>query len=103
MEPPQYPAGPFVPEVGHDARRGDQFVAEIEAAPGLLRDAISGLSDGQLDTKYRNWTVRQIVHHLADSHVNSYVRFKWALTEETPTIKPYHEGLWAGLEDSRTG
>jgi uncharacterized damage-inducible protein DinB len=68
-----------------------------------LATAVAGLSDGQLDTLYRNWTVRQIVHHLADSHVNSYVRFKWALTEDLPTIKAYDEGRWAGLDDSRSG
>jgi hypothetical protein len=103
MEPPQYPAGPFTPEVGCDSRRLDQLIAQIDAAPGLLRESTVGLSDAQLDTKYKNWTIRQIVHHVADSHVNSYVRFKWALTEETPTIKAYDEGLWAALEDSRLG
>jgi uncharacterized damage-inducible protein DinB len=61
------------------------------------------LSDERLDTKYRNWTIRQIVHHIADSHVNSYIRFKWTLTEDTPTIKPYDEGRWALLADARTG
>ena len=78
-------------------------MAVIEACPGALRRAVAGLSDAQLDTRYRNWTIRQIVHHLADSHVNSYIRFKWALTEDLPTIKAYDEGRWAALEDSRTG
>jgi uncharacterized damage-inducible protein DinB len=101
MEAPQNPAGAFVPEENYGAQRRDEFIAMIEAAPAALRKAVAGLSEEQLDTKYRNWTVRQIVHHIADSHVNSYVRFKWALTEELPTIKAYNEGRWAALEDSR--
>ena len=103
MEAPQYPAGPFTSEEACDARRRDQLIADIEAAPRLLRESITGLSAPQLETKYRNWTIRQIVHHIADSHVNSYVRFKWTLTEETPTIKAYDEGRWAALDDSRGG
>ena len=99
MEAPQYPAGPFTSEEACDARRRDQLIADIEAAPRLLRESITGLSAPQLETKYRNWTIRQIVHHIADSHVNSYVRFKWTLTEETPTIKAYDEGRWAALDD----
>jgi uncharacterized damage-inducible protein DinB len=101
--PPQFPAGPFEPEnqYGEDRRR--ELIEVIERAPAVLRRAVSGLSDAQLDTLYKAWTIRQIVHHVADSHLNSYVRFKWALTEERPTIKAYHEGLWASLADSRTG
>src|SRR5204862_5683097 len=83
-------------------RRGE-LITVLEAAPAALRGAVAGLSEGQLDTRYRNWTIRQIVHHLAASHVNSYVRFKWALTEERPTIKAYDEGSWAALTDSRSG
>jgi hypothetical protein len=103
MESPQNPAGSFAPEESYGPERRDEFIAVIEAAPIALCNAVTGLSDGQLDTRYRNWTVRQIVHHLADSHVNSYIRFKWALTEELPTIKAYDEGRWAALADSRTG
>jgi hypothetical protein len=103
MEPPQYPAGPFTPEVGLDKGRRDQLIAQIENSPRLVRESVAGLSEGQLDTKYKNWTIRQIVRHLADSHVNSYIRFKLALTEETPTIKPYDEGLWSALPDARLG
>lgn len=62
-----------------------------------------GLSDAQLDTKYRNWTIRQITHHVADSHLNSLVRFKWALTEEQPRIKAYEEGDWVNLLDAQAG
>ena len=103
MTPPQYPAGPFVPEPILSTTQRAALVAQIEAAPAALRRAITGLSDEQLDTRYRNWTIRQIVHHLADSHVHSYIRFKWTLTEERPTIKAYDEGRWAALEDSRRG
>ena len=72
--------------------------------PAALRAAVGGLSDAQLDTPYRpgGWTVRQLVHHVADSHMNAYTRFKLALTEENPTIKPYDEQSWAELVDSRT-
>src|SRR5262249_59903673 len=103
MEAPQNPAGAFAPEGDYGPQRRDELIAVIEAAPTALRRAVAGLSDGQLDTRYRNWTVRQIVHHLADSHVHSYVRFRWALTEERPTIKPYNEGHWVALEDARAG
>src|SRR5881394_3397863 len=103
MESPQYPAGAYTPEDDYPAQRRDELIAVIEAAPAALRQAVAGLSEAQLDTRYRNWTIRQIVHHLADSHVNSYIRFKWTLTEDHPTIKAYDEGRWAALEDSRTG
>jgi uncharacterized damage-inducible protein DinB len=103
METPQNPAGPFAPEDNYGPARRDQFIEVIAHAPAALRKAVAGLSEAQLDTRYRNWTIRQIVNHLADSHVNSYVRFKWALTEEQPTIKAYDETRWADLKDSRTG
>lgn len=76
----------------------------IAAAPAALRHAVSGLSDAQLDTPYRpeGWTVRQLVHHVADSHLHAYTRFRFALTEDNPTIKPYEEAHWAELEDART-
>jgi hypothetical protein len=103
MEPPQNPAGAFVPEDGYDDRRRAEFIAVLAEAPAALRELVEGLREEQLDVLYRNWTIRQIVHHLADSHVNSYIRFKWALTEDRPTIKAYDEGSWAALADSRTG
>src|SRR5439155_2553978 len=103
METPQYPAGPFVADEGYGPPRREQLIAELANAPAVLRQAVAGLSAPQLDTRYRNWTARQIVHHLADSHVNSYIRFKWTLTEERPTIKAYDEGRWAALEDSCRG
>jgi hypothetical protein len=103
MEAPQNPAGELVSEDNYSPERRQEFIGLIAAAPAALRSAVTGLSEGQLATRYRNWTIRQIVQHLADSHVNSYVRFKLALTEERPTIKPYDEGRWAALEDSRLG
>src|SRR5438309_10227430 len=102
-DPPQFPAGPFNAGESPDTRRREAWIDEIQRAPARLREAVSGLTDEQLDTKYRNWTIRQIVHHVADSHLNSYIRFKLALTEERPTIKPYDEGRWAALPDARAG
>ena len=84
-----------------DAMRA-QWIQEIAEAPAKLRAAVGGLSDAQLDTAYRldGWTVRQVVHHVFDSHVNSYVRFKWALTEAEPAIKVYDQDTWAGATRS---
>ena len=84
-----------------DARRAD-CVARIAAAPARLRAAVAGLDDAQLDTPYRpgGWTIRQVVHHVPDSHLNAYTRFRLALTEDTPTIKPYEEARWAELPDA---
>ena len=81
-----------------------QWIDEIEEAPALLRAAVAGLSDEQLDTPYRpdGWTVRQVIHHVPDSHLNAYVRFRWALTEDDPPIKAYDEKAWAELPDART-
>jgi uncharacterized damage-inducible protein DinB len=75
----------------------------LRQLPSRLRDAVKDLDDSQLDAPYREggWTVRQLVHHIADSHMNSYVRFKLALTEDCPTIKPYDEAAWAELADSK--
>ncbi len=100
----RYPIGKFnyEGELTQDARR--RAMDDIEAAPARLRAAAEGLSPEQLDTPYRpgGWTVRQVVHHLADSHLNAYTRFKLALTEEEPTVKPYDETRWAELSDART-
>jgi uncharacterized damage-inducible protein DinB len=84
-----------------DERRA--AIDAIAATPARLRTAVRGLTDSQLDTPYRpgGWTVRQLVHHVADSHMNAYVRFRLALTEDNPTIKPYDEALWAELPDMR--
>ncbi len=79
-----------------------EWISEIEAFPSLISKEVDGLSPTALDWKYRpdGWTIRQVIHHCADSHFNSFVRFKLALTEDNPTIKPYEEALWAGLPDS---
>jgi hypothetical protein len=100
----QYPIGKF--QWGGaitDAQR-EQLIAQIEQAPAHLRQAVAGLTEKQLDTPYRpeGWTVRQVVHHLSDAHMNAYVRFRLALTEDEPTIKPYAQERWASLEDART-
>lgn len=103
MEPPLNPAGEFVKLENLSQAEIIFLIDELEQAPIALRSAVADLSDAELDTKYRNWTIRQIVHHLADSHVNSYVRFKWTLTEDLPTIKAYFEDRWVSLEDSKSG
>src|SRR5947209_1548079 len=103
MQPPQNPAGEYVAEENIGPERRAELIAVIENAPPNLRKTVAGLSQEQLNTRYRHWTIRQIVHHLADSHINSYIRFKWALTEDNPTIKAYYEDRWAELQDSRTG
>ena len=100
MTPPDFPAGPHSPDPHPTADRRRELVAEIAAAPGRLRAAVAGLDAARLDTRYKNWTVRQIVHHVADSHANASVRFRLALTEDAPTVKPYDEGRWAGLADA---
>jgi hypothetical protein len=78
-----------------------QWKSDIKKLPALVRQAVAGLTDAQLETPYRpgGWTIRQVVHHIADSHTNSIIRFKWAMTEDNPTIKAYHEDLWAKLAD----
>lgn len=102
---PRYPVGPFVTPAVIDSETRTLLVEEIAAAPAALRAAVDGLSPEQLDTPYREggWTVRQVVHHLPDSHVNAYTRFKLALTEDNPTIRPYDEAAWARLADARDG
>ncbi|MGC1105703.1 MAG: bacillithiol transferase BstA [Candidatus Acidiferrales bacterium] len=100
----RYPVGKYQPVEKLTEENRKQLLAQIEEAPKKLRAAVAGLSREQLNTPYRDggWTVQQVVHHLADSHMNSYVRFKLALTEDEPTIKPYNETSWAELSDSKT-
>lgn len=97
----RYPIGKFKHEGTITDKMIEEWISEIEDLPGLLQDAVRSLDKEQLDIPYRSggWTVRQVVHHLADSHMNAYVRFKLALTEENPIIKPYDEGKWAELPD----
>jgi hypothetical protein len=98
----RYPIGPFRPPTTLTAEDRARWTDEVAAVPAALRSAVAGLDDGRLDTPYRpgGWTVRQLVHHVPDSHLNAYLRFKLALTEERPTIKPYDEAAWAELPDT---
>jgi hypothetical protein len=98
---PRYPVGRFHPPGAIGASDRARYIEAIEACPLYLLRAIEGLSAVQLDTPYREggWTVRQVVHHLPDSHMNAYVRFKLALTENEPVVKPYDEAAWASLND----
>ena len=99
----RYPIGPFKMAGEITEVERERWIQEIAETPAKLRMAVAGLSAPQLDTPYRpgGWTVRQVVHHIPDSHLNSYVRFRLALTEDTPAIKAYHEDRWAELEDAR--
>jgi|SRR5436853_1229292 len=99
----QYPIGRFNWDGESAPAQREQFINDISELSAQLRVAVARLTDEQFDTPYRDggWTVRQVVHHLADSHLNSYVRFRLALTEDTPTIKAYDEAQWAALEDAR--
>ncbi len=99
----KYPIGKFKVPVSYTANDLHKWTNTIKTFPGKLRQAIMGLTEQQLDTPYRTggWTLRQVVHHVADSHMNSVIRFKWALTEDNPTIKAYEEADWALLADYR--
>jgi uncharacterized damage-inducible protein DinB len=99
----RYPIGRFLPPAASVPSVRTAEIRTLRQLGSRLREAVNGLTEAQLDTPYRDggWTVQQVVHHLADSHVNSYVRFKLALTEDWPTIKPYDEAAWAELADNR--
>jgi hypothetical protein len=100
----RYPVGKFHFPKSVSAEDLAHFIEQIADTPARMRAAITGLGDAQLDTPYRpgGWTVRQLAHHVSDSHINSYVRFRLALTEDDPLIKPYEEARWAELADART-
>ena len=102
MPDPRYPIGAFVRPASLDEAERRTAIQEIREAPPALRAALAGLDQRQLDTPYRpgGWTLRQVAHHLSDSHLNAYVRTKLTLTEEIPTVKPYDEAAWATLQDS---
>jgi DinB family protein len=104
MTDPRYPIGKPEREAQLSEEKRRKLIDQIEEAPALLRAAVEGLTPEQLDTPYREggWTVRQLAHHVPDSHLNAYIRFKLALTEDAPAIKTYEEALWAELEDSRS-
>ncbi|MEP7027483.1 MAG: YfiT family bacillithiol transferase [Candidatus Eisenbacteria bacterium] len=105
MTDPRYPTGPYVPNPFPDGSDLAAWIDVLAATPARLRSAVRGLDDAQLDTSYRvgGWTLRQVAHHVPDSHLNAYVRFKLALTEETPLVKDYEESRWAELPDARAG
>jgi hypothetical protein len=98
---PRYPVGRFAYDDDTSRAAIDRSIADIDSLPTLLRAAVDGLSGEQLNTPYRDggWSPREVVHHVADSHMNAYVRCKFALTEDAPTIKPYDEAEWAKLAD----
>ena len=102
MDSLKYPIGPYSQVDIHAHADRERFMDVIGACPSRLRDAVAGLSAEQLDTPYREggWTVRQVIHHLFDSHANAYIRFRLALTEDTPRITAYQEASWAELDDT---
>jgi uncharacterized damage-inducible protein DinB len=102
---PRYPIGNFEKKGPPNHEERKRMIAVIAETPAKMRAAVAGLDEKQLDTPYRHggWTVRQVVHHVADSHMNAYIRFRFGLTEPDPAIKPYDEARWATLFDARTG
>ena len=105
LEELKYPIGKFIKPERITLETISRWIDEIEHLPHQIRVAVEGLNEKQLDTPYRpdGWTIRQVVHHLPDSHMNSYIRFRLALTEDKPKIKGYHEDRWAELHDARHG
>lgn len=101
----RFPIGKYASPTEFTNEIRADFISTLRALPLNLRLAVHKLGDEQLDTPYRDggWTIRQVVHHVADSHINAYVRFRLALTEDNPTIKPYEESLWAELSDAKSG
>jgi DinB family protein len=106
LEMLRYPVGRFERPTGPiDRAARVALIDTLEQTPARFRSLLSGRSSAELDTPYRpdGWTLRQVVHHVADSHMNAYIRMKWAMTEDTPAIKVYDEQLWAELPEARTG
>ncbi len=101
---PRYPIGKFSWSGSNTPQERVRLIDDIAGTPQRMRRAVAGLTEEEINTPYREggWTVRQVVHHVPDSHMNSYIRFKWALTEHEPTIKPYDENVWANLVDGKT-
>lgn len=99
----KFPIGIYSPPKEITAKHIEDWINQIEAFPGRFTTVAMSLTEEQLDTPYRDggWTARQVIHHVPDSHVNSYIRFKWALTENSPTIKAYNEAAWAELADTK--
>ncbi|KXK56302.1 MAG: putative metal-dependent hydrolase YfiT [Chlorobi bacterium OLB5] len=101
----RYPIGEFNPKENYSSGELNGYISSIETFPEKIKEAVTGMNDSQLDTPYRpdGWSVRRVVHHVVDSHVNCYCRFKLALTEDNPTIRPYNEADWAELPEAKTG
>ncbi len=101
MQDLRYPIGKYLPQP-FSAKQLQEWIIDIQFLPNHIERAVLNLDEHQLETPYRpeGWTVKQLVHHVADSHMNAYIRFKLGLTESNPVIKPYDEGAWANLEDS---
>lgn len=104
LEKLKYPIGKFTAPENYSAAYLSERIAEIESFPERLKKEVFQLTPEQLETPYREngWTIRQVIHHCADSHMNCFIRIKWALTENKPVIKFYHEDLWAELHDNLT-
>jgi DinB family protein len=102
MTDPRYPTGRFVPDAHPTPDSRARHIEAIAGLPARMRQAVAGLNGNQFNTPYREggWTVLQVVHHVPDSHLNAYIRFKLAITEDNPAIKPYDESAWAALKDS---
>lgn len=102
---PRYPVGKFQKPDAYTPASRAAAIDEIATLPKNARAAVAGLSDAQLDTPYREggWTIRQVIHHLADSHMNAYIRHRFTVTEDKPTVKPYDENVWASLPDAKSG
>lgn len=103
IEKLKYPIGQFQKPDTIDKATLNKWIDDVETLPQRISSIVTPLTDEQLDTPYRpdGWTIRQVVHHVPDSHTNSYIRFKWALTEDKPTIKAYNEADWAELSDTK--
>lgn len=101
LEKLQYPIGRFNYAEPNDMGTVNGWIDDIEKLPARLKSAVKGLTEAQLNTPYREggWTIKQVIHHIGDSHINSYIRFKLALTEDKPTIKPYDQSRWAELKE----
>ncbi|WP_025141708.1 YfiT family bacillithiol transferase [Pedobacter jeongneungensis] len=105
LEQLKYPIGQFAMPDIFDQKQIDTWISEIEALPGQIKTATENLTNEELNQTYRpgGWTLRQVVHHIPDSHINAYIRFKQAVTEDIPVIRPYYEERWAETEEAKNG
>jgi uncharacterized damage-inducible protein DinB len=103
MTDPRYPIGRFIADSNPTPETRNRHIDQISGLPARMRQAVAELKEDQFNAPYRDggWTVRQVVHHVPDSHLNAYIRFKWAITEDAPTIKSYDQAAWAALKDSQ--